>query len=203
MQFDPAEIGPSAVYKLLTGTIIPRPIGWISSVDANGIANLAPFSFFNAVSEDPPHVMFSTVRPGGQNKDTLANVLATGEFVVNLVTEETVEAMNASSANFPSHVSEFDALSIASLPSTLISPPRVAASPVHLECRLVHHYPIGNHETGGATVVIGEVLRFHIHDAILKESFHIDLDQYRPVARLAGSNYATLGTIFSLKRPTL
>lgn len=203
MQFDPSEIGPSAVYKLLTGTIIPRPIGWISTIDHNGVANLAPFSFFNAVSEDPPHVMFSTVRPAGQNKDTLNNILANGEFVVNLVTEETVVAMNASSAPFPSGTSEFEALQIETVPSTLISPPRVAASPVHLECRLRHHYNIGDHETGGATVIIGEVLRFHINESILKENFHIDLDTYRPVARLAGSNYAKLGEIFSLKRPVI
>lgn len=203
MQFDPSEIGPSAVYKLLTGSVIPRPIGWISTVNAAGQPNLAPFSFFNAVSENPPHVMFSTVRPAGKNKDTLNNILETGEFVVNLVTEDTVERMNGTSAPFPPEVNEFEALGLTMAPSTIVQPPRVAESPVNFECKVIHYYDIGNHETGGATVVIGEVLRFHFEDGILMDNFHIDLEKYRPVARLAGSNYAKLGETFTVKRPTV
>lgn len=203
MQFDPSEIGPSASYKLLTGSVIPRPIGWISTVDAHGHANLAPFSFFNAVSEDPPHVMFSTVRPGGRNKDTLNNVLETGEFVVNLVTEDTVEKMNGTSAPFPSEINEFEALGLTMAPSGLVRPPRVAESAVQLECRLVHRYDIGDHDTGGATLLVGEVLRFHFREGIVNDNFHVDLQKYRPVARLAGSNYAKLGEVFSIKRPVL
>ncbi len=201
MQFDPDQIGPSAVYKLLTGTVIPRPIGWISSISKEGICNLAPFSYFNAVGEDPPHIMFSTVHPGNTNKDTLNNILETGEFVVNLVTEENVEKMNSTSAPYPPHVDEFEAVGLSPLPSVLVKPPRVAESPVHFECRLVHHYSLEGHQNGGATIIIGRIVMFHIEEGMVSENFHIDLEKYKPVARLAGSNYATLGNIFSLKRP--
>lgn len=202
MQFDPDQIGPSAVYKILTGSVIPRPIGWISSISKEGIPNLAPFSFFNAVGEDPPHVMFSTVHPNNTNKDTLNNILETGEFVVNLVTEANVELMNGTSAPYPPDVNEFEAVAgLTALPSVLVKPSRVAESPIHFECRLVHHYSLEGHQNGGATVIIGRIVLFHVNEDIISADFKIDAEKYRPVARLAGSNYAALGKIFSLKRP--
>lgn len=200
MRFISTDTESSTLYKLLTGTIIPRPIAWVSTVDANGTNNLAPFSFFNAVGEDPPHLMFSTVRTGDKNKDTLNNVLANKQFVVNLVTEELVEKMNATSAPVEADVDEFELAGLTPIDSDLIVPKRVKESLVHFECEMVHHYFLEDHKNGGAAIIIGKILAMHVDDSILMEKNRIDLEKYKPVARLAGSNYATLGDVFSIKR---
>lgn len=201
MKIDPAHTSQKDVYKILTGSVIPRPIGWISSISKEGVLNLAPFSFFNAVGEDPPHVMFSTVRSGNTNKDTLNNVLATGQFVVNMATEGLVEAMNATSVNLPPEDNEFDYAGLTPAPSDLVSPPRVKESPISFECELVHHYSLEDHKDGGATIMIGRIVMFHVDESVLLDDYKINPEAYRPVARLAGYNYAKLGEIFSIKRP--
>lgn len=190
----------STLYKLLTGLVIPRPIGWISTKDENGINNLAPFSFFNVVGEDPPHIMFSTVRTGNKNKDTLNNVLATKEFVVNLVTEDLVEQMNLTSNNVASDIDEFQLANLTPIPSQIIKPMRVGEAKAHFECEMVHHYFLENHSNGGACVVIGKVKMIHVNEEILLDNFKINLETYKPIARLAGSNYSKLGEIFTIKR---
>ncbi len=200
MTFDPDQIGHSATYKLLTGSVIPRPIGWISSLSPDGVPNLAPFSYFNIVGDDPPHVMFSTVRTHGASKDTLNNVMATGEFVVNLVTEQIVEAMNTTSQMVAPDVNEFELANLTMLHSEVVRPFRVEESPVHFECKLVHHYELQGHQKGGAVMMVGRIIRFHFADGLLDENFHINMEKYKPIARLAGSNYAGLGEIFSIKR---
>jgi len=200
MQFNPNELEHTAVYKLLTGSVIPRPIGWISTVDANGINNLAPFSYFNAVGEDPPHVMFSTTRGNNTNKDTLNNVLANGQFVVNMVTEELAEKMNTTAQTVPSDVDEFQLADVTPIPSTLIKPMRVKESLVTFECEMVHHYFLENHKNGGACIVIGRIVMMHFDDSILLDNYKINLETYKPIARLAGSNYTKLGELFSIKR---
>lgn len=200
MQFNTHETDPSVLYKLLTGTIIPRPIGWISTIDDNGINNLAPFSYFNMVSSDPPCVMFSTRRDNNQYKDTLNNVLNNGEFVVNLVTMDVVEQMNATSESVAANVDEFELANLTPIDSLYIKPKRVKESPIHLECEKIHHYFMDNNYGGGACIVIGKIKTIHIDDAILMENNRINLDVYKPVARLAGSNYSTLGELFSIKR---
>ena len=200
MRISVQDTDSGTIYKLLTGLVIPRPIGWISTVDQNGINNLAPFSFFNAVGEDPPHVMFSTVRTGDKNKDTLNNVLANKQFVVNLVTEELVEQMNTTSEMVESSVDEFELANLTPIASELIKPKRVKEAKAHFECEMVHHYFLENHKNGGACIVIGKVLMMHISDEILMENYRINLDKYKPVARLAGSNYSKLGEMFSIKR---
>lgn len=200
MEFDPAQIGQRATYKLLSGAIIPRPIGWISSISPDGVANLAPFSFFNAVGDDPPHVVFSTVRTGNHSKDTLNNVLATGEFVVNMVTEDLVEQANTTSQAVGPEVDEFALAGLTPAPSTVVKPPRVLESPIQFECKLVHHYQLENSQNGGAVLMVGRIERFHIHPSVLMDDFKINVNAYRPVARLAGSDYAKLGEIFSIKR---
>lgn len=201
MQIDPRHTSQKNVYKILTGTVIPRPIGWISSVSKDGIPNLAPFSFFNAVGEDPPHVMFSTVRSGNTSKDTLNNVLDTGQFVVNMATEDLVDVMNATSVNLPPDGNEFDYAGLTAEPSVLVKPPRVKESPVSFECELVHHYSLEGHTDGGATIMIGRIVMFHVDDSVLLDDYKINQEVYRPIARLAGANYAKLGEIFSIKRP--
>lgn len=190
----------STLYKLLTGLVIPRPIGWISTNDENGINNLAPFSFFNVVGEDPPHIMFSTVRTANKNKDTLNNVLATKEFVVNLVTEDLVEQMNLTSNNVASDIDEFQLANLTPIRSQTIKPMRVGEAKAHFECEMVHHYFLENHSNGGACVVIGKVKMIHVNEEILLDNFKINLETYKPVARLAGSNYSKLGEIFTIKR---
>ncbi len=200
MQFNCKETEESVLYKLLTGTIIPRPIGWISTIDEKGINNLAPFSYFNMVSSDPPCVMFSTRRDNNTYKDTLNNVLNTNEFVVNLVTLEIVEQMNATSASVDASIDEFELANLTPIDSVSVKPKRVKESLVHLECEKIHHYFIDNETNGGACVVIGKIITIHIDDSILLENNYIDLEKYNPVARLAGSNYGTLGEIFSIKR---
>ena len=201
MEIDPLETSQKNIYKILTGAVIPRPIGWISSISEDGVPNLAPFSFFNAVGEDPPHVMFSTVRTGDKNKDTLNNVLATKQFVVNMATEELVEAMNATSIELPPDGNEFEYAGLTPVPSVKVKPFRVKESPITFECELVHHYSLEDHKNGGATIMIGRIVMFHVDESVLQDDYKINMETYRPVARLAGSNYAKLGEIFSIKRP--
>ncbi len=200
MQFDSQNTDPSVLYKLLTGTIIPRPIAWVATIDSNGIHNLAPFSFFNIVSEDPPHIMFSTVRTGNKNKDTLNNILSNHQFVVNLVTEDIVEQMNATAQSVASDVDEFQLAHVTPIDSVYIKPKRVKESLVHFECEMVHHYFIENHQNGGACIIIGKILTMHIDDSILETNDKINLELYKPVARLAGSNYSKIGEVFAIKR---
>lgn len=200
MQLDPNEMDQKSIYKLLTGTIIPRPIGWISSINEEGITNLAPFSFFNAVGDDPPHLMFSAGRGLTSNQDTLNNVLKTKQFVVNMVTEELVEQMNMTAQRIPTHESEFDFANLTPIPSLKIKPPRVKESPITLECELVHHYTLENHKFGGSTILIGRIVLFHIDESMVLDNYKIDQEKYQPISRLAGANYSKIGEIFSVKR---
>jgi flavin reductase (DIM6/NTAB) family NADH-FMN oxidoreductase RutF len=200
MQFDPKDLEHSAIYKLLTGSVIPRPIGWISTIDENGINNLAPFSYFNAVADDPPHLMFSTARSNNSNKDTLNNVLATKQFVVNMVTEDLVEQMNTTAQSVSSDVDEFILANVTPIDSIKIKPKRVKESIISFECELVHHYFIENQDNGGACVVIGRIVMMHFDDEVLLDNYKINLENYKPVSRLAGSNYAKIGEIFTIKR---
>lgn len=200
MLFDPNLLESSAVYKLMTGSIIPRPIGWIATISEDGINNLAPFSYFNAAGEDPPHVMFSINRANNSDKDTLNNVLATKQFVVNMVTESTVEQMNATAQGVAPDVDEFELAGVTPIPSVKVKPMRVKESPVQLECEWVHHYFLEDHKNGGSCIIIGRIVMMHFDDAILLENYKINLETYKPVARLAGSNYAKLGELFSIKR---
>ncbi|HEX9979148.1 MAG TPA: flavin reductase family protein [Flavobacterium sp.] len=200
MQFDPQEIDQKSIYKLLSGAVIPRPIGWISSLSEDGIPNLAPFSFFNAIGDDPPHIMFSTVRTNDTNKDTLNNVLSTKEFVVNMVTEDNVEKMNTTAQTVPHDINEFELAQLTPIPSVKVKPARVKESPIHFECELVHHYALESHKAGGAVLMVGKIVMFHFDESVLLDDFKINMQAYRPVARLAGSNYSKLGEIFSIKR---
>jgi len=200
MEFNPDELDQKAIYKLLTGAVIPRPIGWISTISNDGVPNLAPFSFFNVVGDDPPHIMFSTAHSNEHKKDTLNNVLQTKQFVVNMVTEEIVEQMNITGQNVPHDVNEFELADLTPIVSSIIKPPRVKESPISFECELVHHYTLENHKYGGATIVIGRIVMFHFDESVLLQDHKINLETYKPVSRLAGANYAKLGELFAIKR---
>ncbi len=182
--------------------IVPRPIGWISTLSKAGIGNLAPYSFFNGVSANPPMVMFAS---GGRHprgvKDTLANCEATGEFVVNVVGWELREEMNRTSAAVPPEVDEMELAGLASAPSRLVAPLRVEAAPIHLECRThqIVELPCDDPE-GRNAMVIGCVLGIHISDDILSEGL-VDMSKFHPIGRLGYMDYARVDTVFTLERP--
>ena len=184
--------------------VVPRPIGWISSVDARGVANLAPYSFFNAVAYTPPQVVFSATgrhATDGGLKDTVANVEATKEFVVNLATWDLREAMNRSSAPAPHGVDEFVLAGVTAAPSTLVRPPRVKESPVHLECRHVQTVRLLTADHAAPNLlVIGEVVGIHVDDAVVVDGM-IDYARMQPIGRLGYQDYARLGEIFAMTRP--
>lgn len=200
MEFNPDDLDQKSIYKLLTGAVIPRPIGWISSISEDGILNLAPFSFFNAVGDDPPHVMFSASGSPKANRDTLSNVLSTKQFVVNMVTEELAQQMNMTSHPIPSIESEFEHAGVTPIASIKVKPPRVQECLITMECELVHHYTLENNKYGGQTIMVGKVVMFHVDESVLLDDFKINMENYQPISRLAGSGYSKLGEVFSIKR---
>jgi flavin reductase (DIM6/NTAB) family NADH-FMN oxidoreductase RutF len=185
MIFDPETMDATACYKLLIGSVVPRAIGWASTLSADGVPNLAPFSFFTVVSRKPPMVSL-TIQPRSdrrQLKDTLVNIQATGEFVVNIVSLLQANAMHASSVEFSPEVDEFEAVGVRKAPSHLVKPSRVADAPVSMECRLERILPMGE---VGDRLVIGRIVRFHVADAVALEDSRIDTAGLQPVGRLAG-----------------
>ena len=160
MEIDPCNF--EGFNRVLTGVVVPRPIAFVSSISAEGLINLAPYSFFNAVAYYPPTLVFSSSRfAADKRKDTLSNIEATGEYVVNVVVDDIAEAMNRTAAEYPADVSEFDIAGLTPVPSTVVKPPRVAESPVNMECRLQQIVPIGqgHHQHG---LVIGQIVLMHI-----------------------------------------
>ncbi len=202
MEIQPNSISSGSMYKLMIGSIVPRPIGWISSVDAEGRSNLAPYSFFNAVCANPPTVLFCPMirDTDASPKDTLRNVRATGEFVVNIVTEGLAEKMNLSSAELPGSIDEFEFAGLTPVPSVAVRPPRVAESPIHFECRVLQIIDVGDQPHGGS-VVIGQVLHLHIDDALLIGTDKVDLHRLKPIGRLAGAAYTRVTDLFEMVRP--
>jgi flavin reductase (DIM6/NTAB) family NADH-FMN oxidoreductase RutF len=201
LKFDPSEHPSGDTYRLLIGAIIPRPIAFVSTVDANGIRNLAPFSFFTACSANPPVVCFSPmVRVGPvPAKDTLRNIQATGEFVLNVVSEEFAEKMNLTSADVAPEVDEFELSGLTPLPSDLVKPARVAESHVQMECRL-HQLITVSEKPQGGHLILGEVLRFHIDEAVMNGD-KIDPDRLRAIGRMGGPTYSRTRDRFDMARP--
>jgi flavin reductase (DIM6/NTAB) family NADH-FMN oxidoreductase RutF len=202
---DPAQMAANDIYKLMIGTIVPRPIAFVSSLDAAGQRNLAPFSYFTACSSNPPVVCFcTTVREGSQPyKDTLRNVEATGEFVVNIVSEEFAAQMNICSADVPAEVDEFALSGLTPLASDLVKPPRVAESKVQMECRLRQIVRVSE-KPGGGILVLGEVLRFHILESLFddpKGGYKIDPERLHAIGRMGGPTYTRTRDRFEMQRP--
>jgi len=194
---------PADVYALLVGCVVPRPIAFVSSLSAHGVANLAPFSFFNAGGAHPPSLVFSPVTSGAErDKDTLHNVRATREYVVHIAPWGIRERMNQTSAEYPPEVDEFDAAGFTKVPSVRVKPWRAAECPVAMECKL---FRIVEHGSGAyhANYVIGEVVYFHIDESLLKGN-RVDSGAIDAIGRLGGPNYTrvTRESIFSLPRPT-
>ena len=202
MVIDPATLERREVYKLLIGSVVPRPIAWVSSVNLEGRPNLAPFSYFNIACARPPTLLFCpNRRADGSKKDTLLNVEATGEFVIHIVDESNAEAMNLSSGEYPSHADEFEIADRTPVPSLMVRPPRVAEAPIAFECRLYQVVPVADGPSGGE-VVIGRVLLIHVRDDVRTDSY-IDITALRPVARLAVNGYARVTDTFDLARPVV
>ncbi len=190
---DPSDVA-GGVYALLNSVVVPRPIAWVSTTSLDGVDNLAPHSFFTISSVKPPVIQFTSVGV----KDSLRNCEATGEFVVSLCTEDLVEQVNISAVPFPGDVSEFDRAGVTRAPSARVTPPRVAESPVSLECRVVGTKDFG----GDSTVVFGEVVWISVRaDVVVDDRVTVDL--LRPIARLGGAAYAPVRDVFAMPRITL
>ncbi len=185
-------------YKLLSGIVIPRPIALVTTLDANGAVNAAPFSFFNVFSEDPPLVALGLQHnPDRSPKDTTRNIQREGEFVVNMVDEALATAMNDCAVDFPSGESELAALGLASLPSTDIKVPRIAAAPFAMECKRSVSLAFGP----GRELMVGEVLRIHAREGVVDaETMYVDLSAYRPIGRLFGNLYTYQRESFAMDR---
>jgi len=200
---DPKERPYKDIYKLLIGSVVPRPIALVSSLSSDGIPNLAPFSFFNAVCSNPPIVLFSTVvRSGGQPKDTLRNVEATGEFVVNIVSEDFAKKMNDCSGDYPPEVDEFEISGLTPVKSDIVAPARVKESRISMECRLDRIVRFGEGKPGNGSTIFGEVLRFHVADEVF-DNFRIDAHVLKPVGRMGGPQYVRVSDIFDMPRPVV
>lgn len=186
--FDTAEMTGTDRYKLLTGLIIPRPIGWVGTIDAAGNQNLAPYSYFNVVAATPPTVLFSTGRPAGRVKDSLANVIATGEFTLSIVDEALTKAMHSTSGEYPPEVDEFAEAGLTAARGDVVAAPLVAEAKASLECRVSQIVDLGDPVT--ASVVFGDVLRIHVDSALL-DGTRIDHAGLAAVGRIAGTTYVT------------
>lgn len=197
-----AEREKRANLKTLLSCVMPRPIAFVSTLSRTGVANLAPFSFFNAVGSSPPAVIFSpATKADGTNKDTLVNLGAVPEFVINVVSYAIRDAMNDASFPFPSDVSEFEAASFTPLPSKFVAPPRAAESPVHLECKLHDVVKVGEGPLS-ANICIGEVVCFHVATEMLLEDGTVDVEKIDLIGRLGGDDYATIRDRFEMQKPS-
>jgi flavin reductase (DIM6/NTAB) family NADH-FMN oxidoreductase RutF len=200
MIIDPATTPRPELYSLMIRCIAPRPIAWVSSMARDGLLNLAPFSFFNGVSSDPPALLFVTSRhDDGRKKDTLLNVEATHQFVVNVVPDSLAEAMNITATEYPHGISEFEKAGLTAAPSVRVAPPRLAESPVNFECELHDTMHVGADGAGGGTIVVGRILLIHVDEAILTNG-KVDYELYHPLGRLGGMDYARTRDRFTMVR---
>ncbi len=183
--------------------VVPRPIGWVSTIDADGSVNLAPYSFFNAVAYHPPQVMYASTgnHQQGGLKDSVSNIRATGEFVMNLATWPLREKVNLSSAPAPHGTDEFDVAGLTKAPSELVAPPRVAESPVNMECRLFKVVELLADEPESPNLVVfGHVVAIHIADRVIVDG-RVDIERLEPISRLGYKDYGRVSDVFSMERP--
>ena len=201
MQIDVSKTEVVSVYQMMVGLVTPRPIAWVTTLSPSGVVNLAPFSFFNAFGANPPVVVFSpTLKRDGGKKDTLINIEANGEFVINASTEKHAELINMSSRMLMPDESEVELIGQKTLPSIKVKPPRLADVPWALECKLLQVIPIGNGAIS-ANLVIGEIVTMHIEDAMLDEKGQPDPRKIKSIARLGGEYWCRTQDLFQLERP--
>jgi flavin reductase (DIM6/NTAB) family NADH-FMN oxidoreductase RutF len=200
MQFDPQQIDAQLSYKLMASLVVPRPIGWTSTISADGGHNLAPFSFFMMITSTPPHIAISVGAREGQEKDTLRNIRDNGEFVINTVSADLGPAMAVTAAEWPAGVDEFAVSGLTTAPCAVVRPMRVAEAPANLECVARQVFPVGTLPYG-AHLVIAEVVRIHVRDDLLLANNRIDLQRLQAVGRLTGDWYCSTAEQYELKRP--
>jgi len=201
MELDPDTLNTRTMYEWMIHSILPRPIAWVSTLSSSGVANLAPFSFFQGVCARPPTLMFCPVNHrDGSPKDTLRNLEATGEFVVGTVSAVDAEAMNATSALLGSEESEFERFQVATAPSVKVRPPRVASASVAFECRLDRVIRVSEGPAGG-NLVLGRIVWMHVADGVIGSSGYPDPDRLDLVGRMGGTDYLRTRDRFSLDRP--
>ncbi len=200
MIFDPAEIDAQLAYKLMASLIVPRPIGWTSTIGANGQDNLAPFSFFMMITSSPPHIALSIGARDGEEKDTLRNIRASDELVINVVSAALGPRMAITAAEWPSEVDEFVASDLTPAPSEVVRPRRVAEAAANLECVARQIFPVGRMPYG-AHLVIAEVVRIHVRDDLVIANNRIDLQRLDALGRLTGDWYCSTADQFEIPRP--
>jgi len=201
MLFDMETLEAQNRYKILASTVTPRPIAWVTTLSEDGVVNAAPYSFFNALGHEPPTLALGLLAGKGRFKDTATNILASGEFVVNLVSEKNAEAMNVTCIDAPPEIDELVLAGLTPAPSHAVRPPRIAESPVSFECRVLTSLVTGPRQT----IVIGRIVRAHIDDAFVqdRERCYIDTPALRLVGRMHGSGwYARSTDLFEMTRPS-
>lgn len=203
MYYDPLKNDHGLPHDPFKSCVVPRPIGWISTISRDGIHNLAPFSQFQNLSFDPPYVMFAANQNSrGMKKDTVINIEQTGEFVYNMATYELREAVNLSAQELPPEVDEFEIAGLTKAPSIMVKPCRVAESPIQFECRLYSSFRLpGNGPMGSVDIIIGRVILIHIKDEVIRQDGRIDILKIRPLARLGYYDYTTIESIFEMIIP--
>ncbi len=197
--FDSEEMDHQQTYRLLIGSVVPRPIAWVSTMSAAGVPNLAPFSFFTMVSHYPPMASISVGEREKKPKDTARNIMETRGYVIHTVTNGWEEAMNQSAGNYAPEESEFEAVGLETLPSDLVDAPRLKNAPVAMECRFERMIPFGDEWV--THLIIGEVLRWHVREDLMREGKYIDPAKLGPVGRLGGPRYCRTGEIFEMRPP--
>ena len=200
LSIDPASMSERENYKFLIGSIIPRPIAFVTTISKEGVLNGAPFSYFNIVSSNPPIISLSIQRTEGTQKDTARNIIESKEFVIHIVDEHNVEKINKTAASLPPDQSEIELANLTPVDSVKISVPGVKEAKIRMECSLEHSLKLGGLDTPGCDFIIGKVVQFHIENDIY-ENGRIDPRGLAAVSRLAGNNYAKIGEIFEIKRP--
>jgi len=200
LSIDPSSMSEREKYKFLIGSIIPRPIAFVTSVSKDGVLNGAPFSYFNIVSSNPPMISLSIQRSSGRQKDTARNIIGSKEFVVHIVDEQNVEKINITAANLLPDQSEIELAALTPVESSKVSVPGVKEAKIRMECILEHSLELGGLDTPGCDFIIGKVVHFHIEQT-LYENGRIDPRGLAAVSRLAGNDYAKIGEIFEIERP--
>ncbi|MDQ0859514.1 flavin reductase family protein [Bacillus sp. V2I10] len=200
LSIDPSKNTERENYKFLIGSIIPRPIAFITTMSKDGILNGAPFSYFNIVSSNPPMISLAIQRSEGSQKDTARNIIDLKEFVIHIVDEQNVEKVNKTAANLPPDQSEIELGKLSPIESVKISVPGVREAKIRMECSLEHYLELGGLDSPGCDLIIGKVVQFHIENNIY-ENGRIDPIGLAAVSRMAGQNYAKIGEIFTIERP--
>lgn len=199
MLINPQELDSQTVYKIMAALIVPRPIGFTSTIGPDGVHNLAPFSFFMMLTPSPPHVALSIGASNGAEKDTLRNIRASGEYVINIVNRSIGQQMARTAIDFTPEVDEFEVSGLTPVASEIVKPPRVLEAPASFECEVPSITPVGG-PPYGANLVIGEIVRMHIQDDLVLDNYRIDMLKLDALGRLTGDSYCATNEQFELKR---